>query len=262
MPELPPLVDSHAHLAMPEFDHDRDAVRERFRAAGGALLIHASDDLPAARAARELAQRYGDWFVAGVHPHQARALTAAERDELAALCADPRCAALGEIGLDYHYDTQPRAVQRALYDEQLRFAADRGLPVVLHAREADDDIIAGAQPYLTALPPGILHCWSGSTTLRAAFLPHGWLFSVAGPLTYPRAQALRAAARDLPADRLLTETDAPYLAPQRQRGRRNEPALVAELLPVLAEVRGEPVAALAAAILANAQRFCARRRAQ
>ena len=253
-----PLTDSHAHLTMAEFDHDRAAVLARFWSAGGTLLIVASDDLPAARAARDLAASDGRLrFIAGVHPHHARELTADEWRGLAELLAAPRCAGLGEIGLDYHYDHAPRTVQRVLYDEQLRFAAERGVPVVLHAREADADIIAGARPYLRSLPPGILHCYSGSAALAETFLAQGWLISVAGPATYPRSDVLRAAVRAVPPDSLLSETDAPYLAPQRWRGKRNEPAYIAEALAVMAELHGLTPTALAGMIEKNMRRFLA-----
>lgn len=256
---LPPLVDSHAHLNMPQFDHDREEVFARFLAAGGHVLLHASVDLPSARAARDFAAHHDrTHFLAGMHPHNARELAPGEWGEMAELLAHPRCAGLGEIGLDYHYNHAPPEAQRALYAEQLRFAAEHGRPAVVHAREADADIIAGAQPFLRDLPPGILHCFSGSPALADAFLPHGWFISVAGPVTYPKAEALRRAVRGIPADRLLTETDAPYLAPQQHRGRRNEPAFIAAMLPVLAEITGATPAALAAQVAGNMLRFLAR----
>lgn len=256
-----PLVDSHAHLDMPQFAHDRDAVIKSFFAAGGAHLLLASVDLPSARAARDLAAQYGrTQFLAGMHPHNARELTAAEWSELAELLAHPLCAGLGEIGLDYHYDHAPRAAQQAMYAAQLRCAADHGCPAVLHAREADADIVAGAQPFLRDLPPGILHCYSGSPALAGAFLPHGWFISVAGPVTYPKADTLRAAVAAVPAERLLTETDAPYLAPQRWRGKRNEPRHVAELLPVLADLLHLTPAELAGKLVDNMRRFAAGRK--
>lgn len=251
-----PLVDTHAHLDMAEYADDRAAVVERFRTAGGETLILAADDLPASTAARDLAAHYGVPFMAGVHPHTARDLNPAEWHALRTLWRDPRCCAVGEIGLDYHYPGHDMGAQQRMCTALLAAAVEAERPVIIHARDADADAAAVLREFLPRLRGGILHCHNGSALLAETVLAFpGWYLSFAGPVTYPKAQRLRDAVAATPADRLLTETDAPYLTPQPRRGERNEPAYVAQLLPVMAAARGIAEEELAALIAANACAF-------
>lgn len=248
------LVDSHCHLEMAEFDADRDAVLARYRAAGGVWLLNPGCDLESSHRARDLAHRHPEvWFAPGIHPHDARELTPADLTELKDLLADPRCLALGEIGLDYYRDRQPRAVQRAMFEQLLALAVETTKKIIIHSRDADDELVAIVGNYRRQLAGGVLHCYSSGPAATEFFLELGFYISVAGPVTFPKADGLRAAVRDLvPLDRLLIETDAPYLAPQSRRGKRNEPALVAETAAAVALLKGLTPEALADLTAANA----------
>lgn len=239
------MFDSHCHLADEAFKDDLDAVVERARRAGlrGALcVLDAADAEEAVRADRVSAAWPGAVFAVGVHPHRAgefaERLDAVEPRLRAAVAARAGVRAVGEIGLDYHYDFAPRELQREVFRRQVRVARDLGRPVVIHTREADEDtfgILAdeGAPP-----PGGVFHCFTGdaSTARRAVGL--GFHVSFSGIATFRRADAVRAAAAVVPWDRLLVETDAPYLAPVPHRGRRNEPAWVTRVVDAVAGARG------------------------
>jgi TatD DNase family protein len=252
-----PLVDSHAHLDASEFDPDREQVLKRARAAGvGAILaigcnIHALD-APAALAAGH------DWIytAAGIHPHEAKLATAAHYDTLKLLAEHPKCLAWGEIGLDYHYDHSPRDVQQRVFVEQLELARAARLSVIIHCREAWSDCLQLLdRNWRTSGLGGIFHCFSGTIEEARQGIEMGFLISFAANVTYPKSQNLRDVARDLPLASLLTETDSPFLAPQHQRGRRNEPAHVAEVAKTLGPVRNLPPAEFATATTGNFRRF-------
>lgn len=236
------LVDSHAHLEFAQFDSDREQVLARARAAGVELLlaIGSGSGPHALEVGIELARKY-DWMYAsiGIHPHEARLATEEHYARLGELARYPRVVAWGEMGLDYHYDHSPRDVQARVLCRQLELAREARLPVIIHCRDAWDDTlgILEADWKLTGLG-GILHCFSGTLADARRALEMGFLISFAGNLTYPKAENLREVARALPADSLLIETDSPFLAPQAYRGKRNEPAHVAEVARTLGEVRG------------------------
>jgi TatD DNase family protein len=238
------MIDTHAHLG-----DDAAEVLQRARDAGVTRVIDVATTLDGAR--RSLARAEGAdgvHCVLGIHPHEAARFDLAALDELQELLMHPRAVAVGETGLDYFRDYAPPAAQQALFAAQLALASAAGKPVVIHTRAADDDTRAGL---LAHDGPVILHCFSSPPLLDAA-LDRGWWVSFAGNVSYRNAYDLRAAARRVPPERLLAETDSPYLAPQAVRGKRNEPAYVMHTLAALAEARGVDPAALEEQIDRNA----------
>jgi len=248
------LIDSHCHLADAAFDADREAVLGRAREAGVAAVVVVADGLDAAERARRFAATLGGCAAtAGIHPHRATELDAGAADRLADLVREPDVAAVGETGLDYHYDHAPRAAQRDAFAWHLAQGAACGKPVIVHAREADHDVAR----LLTEAPAGtrgVMHSFAGSPELLEAALARGFSVSFSGMITFKRWRAQWAVAR-VPDDRLLVETDAPYLAPVPHRGRRNEPAFVAATAAKLAELRGTTVERIAELTTANAIRL-------
>jgi len=238
------VIDTHAH-----FGDDAEAILGRAREVGVTRTIAVSTTIGQATETLALADAHdGVYACLGVHPHEAGTVGPSDLDGLRELLAHPRAVAVGETGLDYFRDYAPRDAQRRLFDAQLTLAADLGKPVVIHTREADTDTLAALSIFQGTV---VLHCFSSPGLLETA-LERRWYVSFAGNLTYPKAPELREAAARVPADRILAETDSPYLAPQSVRGTRNEPANVMLTLAVLAEARGDDVAALAATIDANA----------
>jgi TatD DNase family protein len=231
------LVDSHCHLDDSKFDEDRDAAIERALAAGVTrlLAIGTGNGPPDLEVALRLAERYPFIYATvGVHPHDAAKAGDETFARLADLAQHPKVLAIGEIGLDYHYDFSPRDVQRAVFDRQLAIAADAKKPIVIHTREAWDDTLA----QIPALPHGgIMHCFTGDPAQARQSLDRGFHLGFGGVLTFPKAESLREAAALCPDDRLLIETDCPYLAPVPHRGKRNEPAFILETATRLAQVR-------------------------
>lgn len=256
------LVDSHCHLDSKPFDADRDDVIARARSAGveTMLAIGTGDGPPDLEAAIRLAEAYPFIYATvGVHPHDAAKATPETWSELIALAAHPRCVAFGEIGLDYHYDFSPRETQRAAFAAQLQIARDAGLPVVIHTREAWDDTVALIREHWDARLGGIFHCFSAGPREAEQALELGFHVSFSGIVTFPRATDIHEAARIVPEDRLLVETDAPYLAPIPHRGKRNEPAYVLRTAERLAELRACSPADIAKQTTANFQRLCLQR---
>jgi len=249
------VVDSHCHLDDPKFDEDRDAAIERAVAAGVTrmLAVGTGNGPPDLEVALRLADRYPFIYATiGVHPHDAAKATEETFARLRHLAAHPKVIGIGEIGLDYHYDFSPRDVQRGVFERQLALAADVKKPIVIHTREAWDDTLGA----VTALPHGgIMHCFTGDTTQARQALERGFHLSFGGVLTFPKAESLRAAALVPPDDRILVETDCPYLAPVPHRGKRNEPAFVVETVRRLAEVRGTTPERIAEITTANFERL-------
>jgi TatD DNase family protein len=251
------LVDSHTHIDMPQFDADRDEVVARARAAGlvEMLVVGGVDESAGHRRALEVATRFGLPATAGVHPHEARIADEAVYDELRGLAREGRIVAIGEIGLDFHYDHSPRDAQREAFRRQIRLAREVGLPIVVHTREADDETVAILEEEGAAEAGGVIHCFTGGLELGRRALGLGFLISFSGIVAFPRAEVIQQVARETPDDRLLVETDAPFLAPPPHRGKRNEPAFVAATAARLAELRGVTAEAMADLTAANARRL-------
>jgi TatD DNase family protein len=251
------LIDSHAHVDMSEFDSDRGDVLARAQAAGVRGILAIGGAPGALGSSLPFANRY-DWIyaAAGIHPHEAKLATPAHYGELAELAKHPKFLAWGEIGLDYHYDHSPRDVQQRVFSEQLELARCAGKPIIIHCREAWPDCLALLdQRWRSSGLGGLFHCFSGTLEEARRGIEMGFLISFAGNATYPKAQNLRDVAAALPLESILIETDSPFLAPQPFRGRRNEPAYVAEVARTLASVRNLPPQELAAATSANFRRF-------
>ncbi len=232
------LVDSHCHLDDADFDPDREEVIERARAAGVRYLLAVDGGSGPDRlgAPIGIAERH-DWIYAtvGVHPHEAKQFQQAHLEKLRTLARHPKVVAIGEIGLDYHYDHSPRDVQKQVLACQLEMAQELELPVVVHCRDAWADLRDTIRRrWRSDSMGGILHCFTGAPDDAMEFLERGFLVSFAGNVTFKKAEDLRAVAREIPLDRLLTETDSPYLAPLPYRGKRNEPAYVREITRALA----------------------------
>ena len=238
------MIDSHCHLAGEEFAADLEAVIARAREAGliRCLVVLAADDDAEFERAEQVSRAWPEVrYAIGVHPHNAHKF--ADRPEAAAeLTANrlelvPSACAVGEIGLDYHYDFSPREVQEAVFRAQLRLARSRGLPVVIHMREAENDTLRILAEHSGGELRGVFHCFSGDAGAARRALATGFHVSVPGIATFPRSASLREAVRDVPIERLLVETDSPYLAPIPYRGKRNEPAYVVRTIETVAEVR-------------------------
>jgi len=253
------LIDSHAHVDVDDFDADRDAMLERARAAGvrTVLAIGNGPEVEQLGAAVPFAERH-DWIyaAAGLHPHEARHASEAHYAELERLARHPRVIAWGEIGLDYHYDHSPRESQMQVFRRQLELAHAAAKPVVIHCREAWPDCLEILERgWRSSGLGGVFHCFTGTLAEARRGIEMGFLVSFAGNVTYPKALNLREVARGLPLSNLLIETDCPYLAPQAVRGKRNEPANVAEVARTIANVRDLPADEVAAATSANFIKF-------
>jgi TatD DNase family protein len=255
------LVDSHVHLDDAKFDADRDETIARARAAGVEcmLAIGTGNGPPDLEVAVRQAGRYPFIYATiGVHPHDASKAAPETWTQMRELAAHPKVLAIGEIGLDYHYDLSPREVQRAAFERQLEIAAAAGKPIVIHTREAWDDTLATLRAHWSGA--GIMHCFTGDEAQARQALDLGFHLAFGGVLTFPKADAVRQAARVTPDDRLLVETDCPYLAPVPHRGKRNEPAFVVETVRRLAEVRGRALEEIAELTTRNFERLLFARR--
>lgn len=246
--------DSHAHLGESCFRQDFDTIVENMAQAGVTGMMEIGYDLPSSQHAVELAERY-DWIWAAVgsHPDDAAQVDEARIAVYRALCASARVKAIGEIGLDYHYEDVPREVQQHAFRMQLRLAQELGLPVVIHEREAHEDALR----ILDAFPEvkGVFHCFSGSSEMAKVLVRRGWYIGFTGVLTFKNARKAVEAAKCVPLSRVLIETDCPYMAPEPFRGRRNDPSLVPYVAKKLAEVHDLPVEAVAQATAENARRL-------
>jgi TatD DNase family protein len=252
----PDLFDTHAHLHFPGFDEDREAVLARARAAGVRRMVTIGTDGETSRAALALAERHPDvWATAGVHPHDAAESDEAAQAEVERIAAERRVVAIGEIGLDFFRNLSPPETQERVLRRFLALARRLRKPVVLHCRDAHAEILALLGEERVAEVGGIMHCFSGDVAIARRCLDLGLLISLAGPVTYPNARALPDVARFVPGDRLVVETDCPFLPPQGYRGKRNEPAYLTITAARVAELRGEPLDDLAARTTANACRL-------
>jgi len=252
------MIDSHCHVAGPEFAGDLQSIVARAREAGvmSALVILAADDVAELTQAQAVSAAWPDVrFSIGVHPHTAGKYAEdpaeAARQVDVAIAAQPRTRGLGEIGLDYHYDFSPRDVQQEVFRHQIRLAADRGLPIVIHTREAEEDTFRILEDEDAGRVGGVFHCFTGDRMMARRVLDRGFHISLAGIVSFPKALELKEVAKMVPLDRLLIETDSPYLAPVPHRGKRNEPANVVRVAEVIGEVRGVAADAIAEATRQN-----------
>ncbi len=233
------IIDSHVNLHAPQYDDDRAAVIDRARGAGVELMVNICDRVSNFPACRAIAEAPDIWCTVGTHPHEAKDDPNLSAATLVDLAADPRVVGIGECGLDFHYDLSPRDIQARVFRAHCAAARETGLPLVVHTREADDamgDILEAehaAGPFRM-----LMHCYTSGADLARRCAALGAWFSVSGIATFKAAEDVRAVIRDMPATRIIVETDCPYLAPVPHRGRRNEPAYVPHVLAKLAEVRG------------------------
>jgi TatD DNase family protein len=249
-----PLFDTHTHLHFPDYDGDREAVLARAREAGVGGMVTVGTDVATSQAAILLAAgESGVWASVGVHPHDATAADERVLREIERLAADPRVVAVGEIGLDFFRNLSPPDVQERVFRHQLEVARRVGKPVLIHCRDAHEGTVAILTEGRVGEVGGIMHCFSGDVAVARQCLDLGLTLSLAGPVTYRNARALPEVARFVPADRLVFETDCPFLPPEGYRGQRNEPAYLAVTASRVAALRGEPLETLATRATANAR---------
>ena len=251
------IVDSHCHLDRHAADGDLDEVVARARRAGVAAMVTICPRLDEFEAVRRIAEAHDDiWCSLGVHPHEAGDHGGVTVEELIDLADHPKVVGIGETGLDYYYEHSPRPEQRHCFRRHIEASRRTGLPLIVHARDADDDMIQilteahGEGPF-----PGLIHCFTSGLELAEKALRIGFYISLSGIISFKNAKPLHAIARDLPLDRILIETDAPFLAPVPRRGKRNEPAYVVHVAEALAAIRGVEAAAIAAATTTNFHRL-------
>lgn len=250
------LTDTHAHVDDRAFAGDRAAVLERARAAGVERIINIGADVASSRASLRLTTEHAwIWAVVGIHPSGTANICDRDYDEIRRLADDPRVVAIGEIGLDYYRDRAPRHIQQEAFRRQIRLARDVGKPVVIHDRDAHDDVLRILAEEGAAEVGGVMHCFSGDGELARVCLDLGLYLAFGGPVTFSNGQRARDAALATPTDRLLLETDCPYLAPTPHRGQRNEPAYVAVVAEQIARLKGLSLPELAAETNANADRL-------
>jgi TatD DNase family protein len=250
------LIDTHTHLDFPQFDSDREQVIERAANAGVKAIVNVGTDLTSSRAAVALAEAYPQIYAAvGVHPHDAKTMTGEMLEELRALASHPKVVAIGEIGLDFYRDLSPRDKQRQAFQQQLALAREMGKPVIIHNREAHAEVMDILRHWVEGShqPAGVLHCFSGDLAMAQEAIELGFYISIAGPVTFKNARRLRELVRQLPLEKLLVETDCPYLAPHPHRGKRNEPAYVKLVAQEVACVKGLSLEEVARITSDNAQ---------
>jgi TatD DNase family protein len=251
------LIDSHCHLDFPEFAGDLDGILARAAAAGIGTMLTIStrlDRFPGVRAIAESSDRI--WCSVGIHPHEASEAGEANAERLVALAQHPKVVGIGETGLDYFYENSPRAQQREVFRFHIEAARQSGLPIIIHTRDADDETAEIlAEEMGKGAFTGLIHCFSSSRKVAEVGLELGLYISLSGIVTFNKAEALRDIVRDLPLDRILVETDSPFLAPVPHRGKRNEPAFTAATAAKVAELKGVGVDVLAAATTENFRRL-------
>ena len=249
------FVDTHAHLNDDKFREDLPEVIERAKSAGVCRILNLGDTMKSSEYAVQLAEEHEELFAGvGIHPEEAYEMTSADDDRIAAWARKPGVAAIGEIGLDYYWEKDPekRRLQQKIFIRQLDLARQLHLPVCVHDREAHGDTLAILKKEGKGIP-GVLHCFSGSLEVAQEALKLGWLIGVDGPLTFKNAARLPEIVQKIPLERILIETDSPYMAPVPMRGKRNEPSYVRYIAEKLAELRGETLETIAAATTQNAE---------
>jgi len=232
------LIDSHAHLDDRRFDTDREKIIQNMENDGIDIILHPAADLTSSVKAVNTAQKHGNIYAAvGFHPHSAKEMDEGSLEIIKSLAKKDKVIAIGEIGLDYHYDNSPRDIQRKWFKAQIRLAKELNIPFIVHDREAHGDILKILKEENYEGMRGIIHCYSGSYEMAQEFIKLGFLISIAGPVTFRNASRAKEVVRKLPLDKLLIETDSPYLSPEPKRGRRNEPAYVRYVASEIAEIK-------------------------
>lgn len=248
------LVDTHVHLDDPRLCKDLEQILTEAQQAGVKRLINIGHNLESSRASLQLAQRYNNiWAAVGVHPHSAKEMTAAHWEELQALAVQPKVVAIGEIGLDYHYDHSPRPVQREVFKGQLELAKEVGLPVVIHQREAVQETLGLLKQFAPLPHGGVMHCFSGSVETLRQCLEMNLHIGLGGTVTFANARRVKEVAAAVPLSRLVLETDCPYLAPHPHRGKTNRPGFLPLIAEEISKLRSLEVDQLAAICAANAE---------
>ena len=250
------LTDTHTHLDFPHFDGDREQVIGQALAAGVGAIVDIGTDLASSQAAVALAEAYPQIYAAvGVHPHDAKTLTEETLEELGVLALHPKVVAIGEIGLDFFRDLSPRDKQRQAFQQQLALASEVGKPVIIHDRDAHSEVMAILRRWIEGghQPAGVLHCFSGDLAMAQEAIELGFYISIAGPVTFKNARRLRELVRQLPLEKLLVETDCPYLTPHPHRGKRNEPAYVKLVAQEVARIKEMSLEEIARITSNNAQ---------
>ena len=250
------LFDAHCHIDTSQFDGDRQAALERARNAGVSQLVTVGCDIENAKRALGIAKTHPQVFsTAGIHPHEAGKAPDDFASSLRTILAHPKCVAVGECGLDYFYDTAPREKQRDIFSQQIALAVEVKKPLVIHVRDAWEDCLGMLETENARAAGGMIHCFSGEWEHAKRALDLGFMISIPGIVTFKKSGALPEVVPKIPSDRLLVETDSPFLAPMPHRGKRNEPAFVLHTAQKVAELRGVTLEDLAASTTANARRF-------
>ena len=233
------LIDSHAHLDDTRFDKDRDELIKSLKDVGVDLVINPGADLQSSIKSVSLSEQYDNIYAAvGIHPHEAKEMDESTLEVLKSFANREKVVAIGEIGLDYYYDNSPRDIQKHRFIEQLDLAKEVDLPVIIHSRDAAGDTFDILKSAQDGSLKGVLHCYSGSVEMALEYIKLGFYISIAGPVTFKNARIVKEVAKTVPMDRLLIETDSPYLTPEPYRGKRNEPVYVRQVAGTIAELRG------------------------
>ena len=247
------VVDAHTHLDQPEFDGDREEVIERARKAGLVAIVTVGTDFESCRAALDIAQKHDFIYCSlGIHPHEAQTWNRASYEALRGMLDHPKVVAVGETGLDFFRNNSPREDQERAFRDHIRLAMEKNEPVVVHDRDAHDETVEILSQERAERVGGVIHCFSGDTAMARSCLDMGFYISIPGIITFPKAEQIREVARFVPLDRLLVETDAPFLAPVPRRGKRNESSFVVYTLEELARVKSAPVEQVAEMTTKNA----------
>ena len=250
------FIDSHAHLDDKKFDRDRDMIIKNLRSNGIEIVVNVGADLKSSKSTVELAKKYENIYaVIGVHPHSASELNRDAIETLKSLSKEEKVVAIGEIGLDFYYDNSPRDIQRSAFKTQIQLAKELSLPIVIHSRQADQETFDTIKELKDENLKVLLHCYSGSVELAEEYLKLGCYISLGGPVTFKNARVPKEVAKMVPLDRLLVETDCPYLTPVPYRGKRNEPMFVKYTAEKIAEIKGIELEELAKSTLENTRKF-------